>query len=278
MSPENLKSYSVFVGRGSGCLFQPMTELYTYILTAKHLFIKEEEDGRGGTIKTEMPEGEVIEIKRLRKAENGWEEITIDFKLEKGITYFPHKEADIAILKIDYLPGFDEIYVRNQISEEDGFNLCGFPESFGQNELGDKYTVFPVNNFIVSGNYNHTAQLFGTLTKENIEGMSGGGILKGLDDHLAIIGIQSSMANKSNYQPGQIGFVPMKYFNEIVDYHENTGTLEKLLPPYLRSFSFLKEDIFNIEYGILDSTRTIKLTEILKAKASEIQNSDITPC
>ena len=270
-----MKLYTVLVGRGSGCLFQPMTDVYTYILTAKHLFIKEGDDGRGGTIGSDIIDGEVIEIKRHRKTENGWEEITVDFKLEKGTTFFPHKNADIAILKIDYLKGFDGIHVRNEFEADNNFVLCGFPENNRIKNPGDRYTTHSVKGFVVSGNYVHTAQLFETLSLENIKGMSGGGILKVVNGHLAIIGIQSSMANRSNYQAGQIEFVPMKYFNEIVD--EYKEKIEKLLPPYLRSFSFLKEDIFNIECGLLEKARAEKLTTLLKKKATEIQHSDITP-
>jgi hypothetical protein len=58
----------------------------------------------------------------------------------------------------------------------------------------------------------------------------------------------------------------MKYFNEIVD--EYKEKIEKLLPPYLRSFSFLKEDIFNIECGLLEKARAEKLTTLLKKKSN----------
>jgi len=277
MSPENLKLYSVLVGEGSGCLFQPMTDEYTYILTAKHLFIDEKEDERGLAIKSEIPDGEIIEIKRHRKTESGWDEITIEFKLEKGTTYFPHKEADIAILKIDYRSDLDGIYVRNQIPQDGDYLLCGFPDVFRQNKSGDRYTTHCVNRFICSGNYCHSAQLPETLSQINIVGMSGGAILEVVDNYIAIIGIQCSMANNSNYQSGQIEFVPMRYFNDIVTYPEYAGKIKILLPPYLQSFSFLKTDIFNIEYGLLGKVRAEKLTNILKAKAGEVQKSDITP-
>ena len=34
---DKLRFYSVKVNNGSGCLFQPETKDYSYILTAKHL-------------------------------------------------------------------------------------------------------------------------------------------------------------------------------------------------------------------------------------------------
>ena len=46
LNKNDLKKYSVVVEDGSGCLFQSMTDEYTYILTAKHIFFKKVEDGR----------------------------------------------------------------------------------------------------------------------------------------------------------------------------------------------------------------------------------------
>lgn len=276
MSPDDLKLYSLIVGDGSGCLFQPMTKEYTYILCAKHLFIIKEENDRGETVERDMPDGKIIEIKRHCKKENGWEEIKIKHKLQRGMNYFPHKDADAAILKIDYLPNFDNIYIQNQINENNGFELCGFPGTARQDEEGEKYTTHRLERFLASGNYCHGAQLFGGLNQINIDGMSGGGILKLANNHISIIGIQSKMASKL-FPSGQIGFVPMKYFNEITDYSEHVGKLEKLLPSYIKSFSFLTEDIFNLKYGLVEKERAKKLTKILKIKAGEIQKSDITP-
>lgn len=277
MSPEDLKKlHSAIVGEGSGCLFQPMSEEYTYILTAKHLFFKKKESARGEAIVSEMLDGEVIKIERHSKTENGWEEIEVAFKLQKGTNYFPHRDADIAILKIEYLPGFDNISIHDQIVGEDDYELCGSPDTTRDNNEGERYTTYEVERFITSGNYNHSAQLFGSLNQTNIEGMSGGGILKIVTNHITIVGIQSKMAS-STLPAGQIGFVPMKYFNEIVDYPEYAEKLEKLLPLYLGSFSFFKEDIFNLKPGLSEKERAERLTEILKAKALDIQESDITP-
>ena len=100
MNNDDLKRYSVIVGEGSGCFFQPMTADYTYILTAKHLFFDEEEDERGQTQKKEYPDNTPVTITKNIQTANGWIEEQIPFTLVKGTTYFPHKEADVAILKI----------------------------------------------------------------------------------------------------------------------------------------------------------------------------------
>src|SRR5690606_11721892 len=46
---------------------------------------------------------------------------------------------------------------------------------------------------------------------------------------------------------------------------------------YLKSFSFLEADIFNLEYGLLTQAKCERLTEILKAKASALKESNLVP-
>jgi hypothetical protein len=266
MTAEDLKRYSVRVGEGSGCFFQPMTNEYTYILTAKHLF-------------SALQNGAEIDIFRHLKNEDGWSEELIPFTLELGVNYFPHPQADASILKIDYLDGFKELFVKNEINENVGYQLCGFPSQNRDSAEGERYSPYRVERILASGNYCHMAQLFGTVNYDNVAGMSGGGFLKIETDHLSILGIQSRMATNAVQALGQIGFIPIKYYNQIIDANENAGALEKLLPAYLKSFSFFEDEIFSIITGPQEVivSRRDKLTELLKVKASEIRDSDITP-
>ena len=47
MEKDDFKLYSLIVGEGSGCFFQPMTTDYSYILTAKHVLFEKKIDDRG---------------------------------------------------------------------------------------------------------------------------------------------------------------------------------------------------------------------------------------
>jgi hypothetical protein len=276
MSQDDLKKYTVKVGEGSGCLFQPMTDKYTYILTAKHLFEKKEDDGRGDKINIPIPDGTNIPIKKQILNGNFWTNEPISFTLIKGETYFPHKEADIAILRIEPQSGFGSIHIQDSFEEEEeeSIHLCGFPDTLATEK--EQYSSHRIEYFIASGNYCHHAKLFGGHTQETIVGMSGGGLLKIGENGISIIGVQSKMAS-SNLPMGQIGFVPMRYAKEIVDYPEYKGNLEKFLPIYFKSFKFLKDDIFKLQAGLPTMNKANKMSKILNAKAIEIQKSSITP-
>ena len=276
MNNDDLKRYSVIVGEGSGCFFQPMTADYTYILTAKHLFFDEEEDERGQTQKKEYPDNTPVTITKNIQTANGWIEEQIPFTLVKGTTYFPHKEADVAILKITPpQTNFDQIVASELLNTSTDYDLCGFPNTLGGNNAGEKYTTHRIERLIASANYSHSAQLFGTLNQVNIEGMSGCGVLKVVGNYISIIGIQSKMAS-SLYPAGQIGFVPIKHINEIINYNEYRQNLERLYPPFLKSFSFLKNEAFNLNAGF-GNQNIEHVKNFLKNKTNEVINSPLTP-
>lgn len=277
MNNDDLKAYSVIVDKGSGCLFQPMTDEYTYILTSKHLFFNEEDNGRE-KVKFQFPDGTTIDIKRCVKTPTGWNEQPIDFTLIKGETYFPHKKADIAILKIiPAINGFHRICTSNQYEITQEKLLCGFPDTFRKNDDGDRYNDYKVSRIGSSGNEIKTAQVDSTLNQNNISGTSGGGILYIDADYINIIGIQSKMANTSNYQAGQVAFVPVSYFEDIIGYSEYENKLAPLLPYFLKSFHFLRDVIFKLQESIITKSKSERLTDVLKTKSEPLILSEITP-
>lgn len=277
MNKDALKAYSAIVRDGSGCLFQPMTDEYTYILTSKHLFIYEEDIGRGKE-EFHLPNGTKIDIKRCVPTQTGWNEVPIDFTLIEGETYFSHKEADIAILKIvPATEGFDRICTSNQDEITKETLICGYPGTSRDNQEGNRYFDYEVDRIGTSGNFIRNAQVDTALNQNNISGTSGGGILYIDKDYINIIGIQSKMANETNYQAGQVAFVPISYFDDIVGYSEYENKLAPLLPIFLKSFQFLKKDVFKLQESILTRSKSTKLTDVLKTKSEPIISSDITP-
>lgn len=273
MNKDDLKAYSVIVGKGSGCLFQPMTDEYTYILTAKHLFFNDVDNGRGKE-SFQFADGTIIDIKRFIKNQIGWNEEPIVFSLIEGETYFPHKEADIAILKIvPAINGFECIGIEDIFGQPNSYELCGYPSNVRD---AREYTTHQIENFIASNGYFYSARLFGSLRQENIEGMSGCGILRLVNEYISIIGIQSKMGS-SIFPAGEIGFVLIKSFNEIVEYNEYSMSLSKLYPPYLKKFDFLLDDCFALEVDSIDESKIENTRITLRNKAFEITRSDITP-
>ena len=57
MEKDDFKLYSLIVGEGSGCFFQPMTTDYSYILTAKHVLFEKKIDDRGKEYFQELVDG-----------------------------------------------------------------------------------------------------------------------------------------------------------------------------------------------------------------------------
>ena len=160
MSANDLKKHTAKVGSGSGCVFQPMDDKSTYILTAKHLFQnKNDETGEPEFI----VDGSEVPITFLEFDGNSWNSILETFTLEFQENFFPHTEADAAILKIPYREGFESIHIREKrLSDE--YYLCGFPGRLQhQDGEGNNYANFTVESFKHSGNYFEVAKL-----KDNI--------------------------------------------------------------------------------------------------------------
>lgn len=219
MGIDDLKLHTVIVAGGSGVLFQPATTDYTYILTAKHIFFDEIDNGRGEE-KIEKKDGEIVDIHRLTKNGEYWLSEPIQFSIQKNKNYFPHAEVDIAILKIDYKPGLDKLILQEKIGNLSDYLICGFPNKLRLNtSISEKYTTHSLVRIISDNTTSFRAQLtIGTLIQSDIVGMSGCGVLKNENENISLIGIQSKVpASNAN---GQIDFVPIKYFKEIISSNE----------------------------------------------------------
>ncbi|MPM69266.1 hypothetical protein SDC9_116210 [bioreactor metagenome] len=88
MSIDAIKEYIVIVNEGSGCIFQPMDNSYSYVLTAKHNITN--------------AKNQITQFTRFKLNNNTWTETKIPFEyLVENENYFPHPNRDIAIIKIE---------------------------------------------------------------------------------------------------------------------------------------------------------------------------------
>jgi len=281
MDIAKFKSLSVIVNNGSGILFQPLTNNFFYILTAKHNLQQKESE-----VYVDLPDNTSVEIVRFVLTAGVWSDQVIPFKLEKGINYFPHKnlKVDAAILKVahDMYERFDvkDIYVSDDTVINSNVYLCGFPNDKRQvnKDVQSQYASYKLSH-----NSNETALLRSIKLSEiqrqdTIEGMSGGGIVRIQDNYFELIGVQSSMTRTLSDQ-NEIDVLPISLFDEIVD--DNPDVLSYLLPVYMLNFDSTFKEVLTLKdanyknfIGVMRMALAKKLSRV-NLKPLEIVQSEI---
>jgi hypothetical protein len=265
MDVKDLKKYTVILEGGSGVLFQPLDETKTYILSAKHVFYKDDPNERGKDTK-ELKISICYYFSDKQNKPN-----KIEIIKEENYFEHPDENIDAAILILNENLGFNQIFIDNDCVAFNECLLCGYPSKIDGN-TNDRYSNHQINRKIDNTNngYFRLETNFGNLNHEDIKGFSGGGILRLNKENINIIGIQSSTI--SDYANGQIDIVPISKFIEIVE----KNNLSEMIPSFLTNFNFLKDKAFDFNAGILDEN--ISFTrKILKDKTLEVINSNITP-
>lgn len=233
---EKCRQTTVIVEDGSGVLFQPMTESYSYILTAKH------------NLYNDTDFGSYLDPKDLNDLNIVFYDGTaLDNELEEDVlAKFEHQSLDIAILKIkkrDFITSFRN---NKNINNSDEFKFYGFS--------GYKRTYLNLENRISHFNLIVGDQIIlnkeiivrntERFTQEDILGCSGGGVFKEFNNDFLLIGIECRMdacsASERNNQ--RLRFITIDAFDEIIA--NNSSELESLYPPYLNDFDLLLDNIF----------------------------------
>lgn len=237
-----LPKFTVKVEGGSGCLFQPINDEYSYVLTANHVIL-----GNKAPL-----------IIRQNLDENG---NLINDTLEIIGEPFRHSNnnKDAAIIKIKKIADIDSMLRADLTSENrEGFYLCGHPNSRVNNSYSWRENKVSIENKKQYGYIE--AELSRVATRSEIIGQSGGGIIKIEESCFLLAGIQKQMTVSDTQETlGRIDFMPLSFFDEIIE--ENEDKLSKLFPPYIGSFERLLNDIFPLG-GI----------QVTSAKKTLIQN------
>lgn len=249
-----LPKYTVKVEGGSGCIFQPMNDTYSYVLTAKHVI----SDNNTPSI-----------IRQTLDEDNN----LVNETLQIIGTPFRHSDVnkDATIIKVQKVEGIDSL-LRDELSSEfrDGYYLCGHPKSRNNNEFSFRENKLEIQN---KKQYGYVeAELSRVANRTEIVGQSGGGVIKIEDSCFLLAGIQKQMAAPDGVeQLGRIDFMPLSFFDEIIQ--ENENELSKLFPPYIGSFERLLNEIFPLPNLIVK--RSLIQNE-LKRIATELCN-DFSP-
>ncbi len=217
MKNDLIKKYSVKIDHGSGILFQPNSQEYTYILTAKHVLQKEDSTERGEKM---MIYKDKVEISTFIPNK---EKIIHEIELKKTCFIHENEKIDIAILKVNFIEGYNNISLLDKYANLSGFLLSGFPIRLeSTNTIHDQYTNQKIKRLVSETDINLRVELSDTnLGYSKIVGFSGGGIVKESENNIILVGIQSEVKS-TLHADGQIDFVPIKYFNEIIEFNSNS--------------------------------------------------------
>ena len=241
MKIDNIREYIVIVNEGSGCIFQPEDDAYSYVLTAKHNIVNNN--------------GKVTILDRFVFENGNWRKIAIEkFSDSASDYYFPHpdKDKDTAIIKIKKVSGLDKIIRLDDLdNDRTGYSLCGYPHI--RKDTLSTYRIDENITILTTGaNQFREGQLPIVQQHEELVGQSGGAILKIKDNYILLAGIQNKIVAKKE-ELGRIEFSTLASIDEIIAAYPKH--LSALHPPYYQSFAFLKEQImklegcfFNIEY------------------------------
>lgn len=220
-----LPKFTVKVENGSGCLFQPVDDGYSYVLTARHVINKK----KAPKIirQTLDTDGNIIN-----------EPISIVGKP------FLHSNSaiDAAIVKVKKVEGLQSL-IRADLEgdNKDQYYLCGHPAARSDTNYSFRQNALTLQNKKPLGYME--AELARSANQNEIVGQSGGGVIKVEETCFLLAGIQKSMAADDEIEMlGRIEFIPISLFDEIIE--QNKNDLSLLFPPYIKSFDRLLTDIF----------------------------------
>lgn len=220
-----LSQYIVKVEGGSGCLFQPIDDEYSYVLTAKHVI-----SGNNSP-----------SINRQVLEENGsLKNVPLEIIGSPFLHTDPNKDA--AIIKVKKIDPIEALLRDDFLPEnKDGYYLCGHPNS--RRNQNDSFRLDEITILQTKEHNYREAKSKQPIIYNEVVGQSGGGILKIEDSCILLAGMQSRMATEDGKETlGRLVFMPLSFYDEIIA--ENEGELSKLFPPYIGSFERLLNDIF----------------------------------
>lgn len=264
MLMDKFINYMVCINGGSGVIFQPLDKQFSYILTVGHVF----DDITSYDSK--------VEITHFSNEHESGVKLS-PFSLIEGENYFKHDNKDICILKIERL---DVAVSLSRIDEPNESNamyyLCGFPgvrrdkTSFkDQMRLDSQLSLRQEKS-----EGKREARIPGNATANEIIGQSGGGIFLLNEGLIGLLGIQVKVPSKKE-SLGLIEYYQIKNFDEIVDTFNHE--LENLQPIFMKCFSSLVSDTFEIEPSLLSKNVVSSLVKILHKMSGDVVNKEITP-
>lgn len=226
-------------GYGTGCLFQPNTEDYSYVLTAKHLFQNQDK-----TIITEEVNGQII-ITRSK-----------DTSILNSQDLYHHDELDLTIIKVEPLDDLDDLLYSFEIPEyPNKVALFGYPKHRDNQDNGIEDKFLPDNTVMQYRNSIKKVEIEPKAYQNHgsIIGFSGCGVFKVKSNSVRLVGIEVSMADDYEDGEGRMLFIPLKEFNSIT----RKNDIAELKPLCLSNFKHVVNKSFDKYPNALQITKGI---------------------
>ncbi|MEH7495908.1 ABC-three component system protein, partial [Neobacillus niacini] len=244
--------------KGSGCLFQPYTTEYSYVITAKHCL--------EGTDETPQP----------------FERKNIDIFLNRNGTktklmvldYYLHKEHDLAVIKVEFIDGIPRTLITIP-RENQNIGLYGFPELLevaDTAEMGHhlKCTVnfiYRDQSIIEFKPKTDVSNIINSIN-ETIVGLSGSGIYFESDNDLYLIGIFTQLKEENGAFNGLWGY-DISSINAILFDNQ----LPLLIPEELLNFEKYIDSAFESNEGYIKPVLKRQARPLLDLQPNHIVNS-----
>lgn len=162
---------------GSGCLFQPETDEFTYVLTAKHCLI----NGENGS--PPMPEEITITCHTAIQLSN-----------PDVLDYYLDENLDLALIRIEYVPGVP--LLKTAVARDNVLlKMRGFPDILNNEAETLAANFVEQENDIIKLRVDATLSTFNYDARHNVEGFSGAGIYIDLEGRLYLTGILTNIGN-----------------------------------------------------------------------------------
>lgn len=251
---NRLPEFTVKIGTGSGCLFQPKSSDYAYILTAKHVL----ENGKSLFIERHLLNSkQEIEVQNLEIIGNPYQHND------------PNKDA--VIIKVESVNGLgDLIGIKDPFQLFSECYLVGYPNS--RDELTSSFRENKINKILRVKNYGYIeAELEKFAGHSEIVGQSGGGIIGINNNKYFLIGIQKQMSAEDEKESlGRIDLMPLSFFGEIVDQYPEELSELPLINKETKT-PIASETTNAIVHNALISQNSLLSSELSKEKSEKLE-------
>lgn len=238
---------------GSGCMFQPFTTEFSYVITAKHCL--------EGTDETPQPfEKKDIEI----FSHNFGTQITV-------LDYYFHSEYDLAVIKVEYIDGIPGTLITIPKDNEE-VGLFGFPNLLSAEDTANlgqfleckTYFNYPEKHLIEFRPIPEVSNLMNGVNK-TLRGFSGSGIFFKSNNNILLMGIFTQLKEEEGAYNALLGYDISSINDILLD-----NQLPLLIPEELLNFESYIETAFESNEGYINSVLKRNSKPILDLAPNDI--------